>query len=87
MCRRDTKFGTLVLISGFVHQAEDRRMSWSGLEVVGLLFVFYVLWRLTVVIWNLLYTCFIGHAFGQALNVRKLGSWAGKFPSLHHLIM
>jgi len=51
-------------------------MSWSGLEVVGLLFVFYVLWRLTVVIWNLLYTCFIGHAFGQALNVRKLGSWA-----------
>ena len=54
-------------------------MSWSALEVIGLIVTIYVLWWFVSAVWNLLYTCYIGSALGRSINVRKLGSWAGQF--------
>jgi len=51
-------------------------MSWSALEVIGLIVTIYVLWWFVSAVWNLLYTCYIGSALGRSINVRKLGSWA-----------
>jgi 17beta-estradiol 17-dehydrogenase / very-long-chain 3-oxoacyl-CoA reductase len=51
-------------------------MSWSGLEVIGLIVTVYVMWCIVGAVWNLLYTCYIGSALGRAIDVRRLGSWA-----------
>lgn len=51
----------------------------SGLEILGLLLCLYVLWSVASALFDLLYTCYLGHAIGRAINVKKLGSWAGEF--------
>ena len=55
-----------------------KKMSWSGLEVIGLIVTVYVMWCIVGAVWNLLYTCYIGSALGRAIDVRRLGSWAGQ---------
>jgi len=53
-------------------------MSWTALEVVGLLFCLYFVWNVVSAVCNLLYTCYIGKVLGRAIDVKKLGPWAGK---------
>lgn len=51
-------------------------MSWTGLEIVGLLFCIYLVWTVLSAVFNLLYTCYIGKLLGRAIDVKKLGPWA-----------
>jgi len=51
-------------------------MSWTALEVVGLLFCLYFVWNVVSAVCNLLYTCYIGKVLGRAIDVKKLGPWA-----------
>lgn len=51
----------------------------TGLELIGVLFCIYLLWLVGSVVFDLIYTCYLGKVLGRTLNVKKLGEWAGKF--------
>ena len=59
----------------------------TGLEVVGLVFLFYLVASVVRALFNLLYTCYIGNALGRAIDVKQLGSWAGEMSTFFYIIL
>lgn len=48
------------------------------LEWVGLL-ALIIFWGMILgELWNIFYTCYLGHKMGHSVEPRKLGQWAGK---------